>query len=50
MIVTAEDDSNAPYRDTKRIFDRATGPKIKVNAAKTTTPPKSEICNTNRTF
>ena len=28
MIVSSSEDSNAPYRDTKRVYDRATGPKI----------------------
>ena len=28
MIVSGTEDTNAPYRESKRIFDRATGPKI----------------------
>ena len=28
MIVSSEQDTNAPYANTKRVYDRATGPKI----------------------
>ena len=28
VIVSGTEDTNAPYRDTKRIYDQATGPKI----------------------
>lgn len=28
MIVSGSEDTNAPYQDTKRVYDRATGPKI----------------------